>query len=164
MKTPVRCLAAAIAGTALLIVGPGGLAAAGATNVLSDKVTYTAGLVFNGTDFNIEQRTCSLTSDGETTPFPCQISGTANPLSNTVFTISTTVTSADGTINSTAMVTQSATGAFLGKGRGTEMDAPDPGQPPPPPYPCIAKYTGTANGAAGTISGTIKVKESSTAP
>jgi hypothetical protein len=164
MRTPVRCLAAAIAGTALLVVGPGAFATAGATNVLSDKVTFTAQLVPSPAGFTLQNLNCSLTSDGETQAFPCQISGTLMQTSPTTATISTTVTSADGTINSSATITTSSTGSFLGKGRGVEMDAPDiPGTPPPPPYPCVAKYSGTIN-AAMVMSGTLKIKESSTAP
>jgi hypothetical protein len=164
MKTPARCLAAGIAGTALLIVGPGAFAAAGATNVLSDKVTFTAQLVPNGPgQFTLQNQGCNLTSDGETQVFSCQISGLLTQTSPTTAGISTTVTSADGRTFSSARLTLSSTGSFLGKGHGSEEDAPDPGQPPPPGYPCIAKYSGTIN-AAMVMSGTLKMKESTTAP
>jgi hypothetical protein len=77
--------------------------------------------------------------------------------------ISTNVTSGDGKTTSAAALTVSSTGSFLGKGQGTEQDAPDPGQPPPPSYPCIAKYAVTVSSAM-VMAGTIKVKESATAP
>jgi hypothetical protein len=162
MKTPLRYLAAAIAGAALLIVGPGAFATAGATTVLSDKITFSAQLFPNGSGgFNLLDKSCSLTSDGETMPFPCQISGTFSNNTGAIL-ISTTVTSADGTITSGATLTCSSSATCVGKGRGTEMDAPDPGQPPPPPYRCIAKYAFT--NVSGVLSGTITVKEPSTAP
>jgi hypothetical protein len=157
-----RCLGATIAGTALLVVGPGAFATASATTVLSDKVTFSAQLVRNGSHtFNIQSITCSLTSDGETTPIPCQISGTlmrGNPSS-----VSTTITSADGTTTSGATLSFTSTGSFVGKGSGTEQDAPDPAGGIPQDYPCIAKYVGTIS-SSGVMSGTVKVKESGTAP
>jgi hypothetical protein len=134
----------------------------GATNVLSDKVTFTAKLVpLAGGGFSIQNMNCSLTSDGEATPFACQISGTFVQSAGTG-SISTNVTSGDGKTTSAASLTFSG-GSFLGKGQGTEQDAPDPGQPPPPSYPCIAKYSGTVSSAM-VMAGIIKVKESPTAP
>jgi len=156
-----RCLGATIAGTALLVVGPGAFATASATTVLSDKVTFSAQLVPNGPGtFNLQNMSCSLVSDGEPTPFPCQVSGTFMQSAGTS-SITTTVQSGDGTTTSGATLTFTGS-SFLGKGRGTEQDAPGPGTPPQT-YPCIAKYAGAIS-SSGVMSGTIKVKESTTAP
>jgi hypothetical protein len=160
MSTIKRCLSAAIAGSALLIVGPGPFATAGATTVLSDKVTFSAQLVPNGPGlYNIVNMNCSLVSDGETLPFDCQISGMFAS-SAVGDQISTTVTSADGTTTSGATLTRGINSSLVGKGRGTEQDAPEP---LPEDYACIAKYA-VAISSSGVIFGTMKVKESPTAP
>ncbi len=66
-------------------------------------------------------------------------------------TVNTTVTSGDGTIMSSAVTTTNATtGAFKGKGKGTEADI-EKGKPQPP-YPCKVKTSGTVT-SAGVIKG-----------
>ncbi len=157
--------AVAVLGLGATGIGVGTANAAPATNVFSDLVNFTAQLVPSsppGT-YTLQNKSCKLKSDGETKGFACQVSGTVTPSSPTG-TIQVTFTSADGTTtSSTFPVTFSSTGTFKGKGPGTENDAPDPGQPPPGPYPCIVKIKGSISGS-GLMTGVIRVLESSTQP
>src|ERR1700730_13888238 len=104
--TVKRSLSVAVVGAALTLVGPGAVTAASAapTYVVSDKVNFSAQLVASGTGFNLQNQTCSLTSDSETATVPCKISGQLKPTSPTTATLTTTVTSADGQTNSTAAI------------------------------------------------------------
>jgi hypothetical protein len=155
---------AAFASALALAAGPGALGAAATTYVLSDTVKFSAQLVPNSTGgYTLQNITCSLTSDGETGVFACQISGTVTPIAGTSqATVNSAVTSGDGTINSSAIITENATtGAFKGTGRGTEADIEKGRQKPP--YPCKAKTSGTIS-TAGVMTGKIKVTEASNQP
>jgi hypothetical protein len=147
-------MGALVGGVAVAGVGP----ASAATTVGSDKISYS-GVVSSTGAFQSNQ--CFLTSDKEPQRFPCQVKGQLTP-GPAGLTINGTIDSPDGHTTFGVPVTVGAGGSFAGKGKGTEADTPDPGQPPPPAYPCVVKAAGTLGGS--TIAGTFKVKELSTRP
>jgi len=144
-----------------------GLMASGVTvshatkTVVSDKGTFTGVLSPNSTGFSLKSTKCSLTSDGETKPYTCRISGTIS----SSFAATLTLTSSDGMTRLTGQGKPNSGGTgFVFSGKATERDKPDPGKPAPKPY--SATWTGTATNpdAKGNTTGTFTVSESPTAP
>lgn len=156
--------AAACVGCLILVMTGGPVGAV--TLVLSDTAvfsgTITPGSV-SGT-FNFQSTKCALLSDQETTKFPCQLAGTITVPSTGNPTGTFTLSSADGQTQGTFSLTPiTGTSSFTVRGKATENDAPDPGGTSKP-YPAVVKGKVTPNLAAMTMTGRIKIFESSTAP
>jgi hypothetical protein len=161
-----RFLLISAAGLALAILGSGAAQAASATLVLSDRANF-AGVGRLGPakgTFVFASNKCTLMSDQETQPFPCQLTGQL--MRGAPITGFATLKSADGTVNWKFTLTPTGNGLYKMTGRGTEMDAPDPTGQPAPPYPCVVigviKIAPTPAGFA--FSGSLAVGEASTAP
>jgi hypothetical protein len=161
----VLVLGAVVVGTGLSGAGVGHAA----TLVPSDQVKWSGKAVANpdgSVDFQSSK--CQLTSDGEAT-VTCQLTGHATVDATGVITGTSVTQSSDGTItdNFTSTPDPSGSGAFTTKGKCTEKDTAEPGQPPPHPYPCREKGKGvtTANpDGTYSIKSQFKVLEKSTAP
>jgi hypothetical protein len=160
--------AAACAGCLSLVMTGGtvGAAVKPATLVLSDTSVFSGTITPGSTSgtFNFNSTKCALTSDVESTKFPCTLTGTITVPATGNPTGTFTLSSADGKTTGTFTLTPIAgTSSFAVKGKAKEMDAPDPGGPPTS-YAGVVKGTVTPNLAAMTMTGKIKIFESSTAP
>jgi hypothetical protein len=138
--------------------------------VLSDHVKFTGKAVPGSTQGSYDFRSdkCKLTSDGETKPFNCELSGhvTIDPATGAI-TGDAVVQSGDGKTTFNFTLTSTATaGTYRLKGRGIENDTPDPGQPPAS-YPCTVRgqvvATPQPDGSI-LLSGGFNVSEKNTAP
>jgi hypothetical protein len=137
-------------------------------SVVSDVVSF-AGTATPGPNpgtYTIQVQRCSLTSDGESTIYPCQMGGsfTVTPAGTSG---SAVVGSPDGNVNwNFTLVPTTTANHYKMKGSGMEADAPENGVSEPP-YACstIGGWVLTPAPTGGyVISGKTKVLESSTAP
>jgi hypothetical protein len=160
--------AAACAGCLSLVMTGGTVGAAikPATLVLSDTTVFSGTLTPGSTSgtFNFNSTKCALTSDGESTKFPCTLTGTITVPATGNPTGTFSLSSPDGQTQGTFTLTPvSGTSSYAVKGKAKETDAPDPGGPPTS-YAAAVRGRVTPNPAAMTVQGKIKVFESSTAP
>ena len=165
-----RSIAAAAACVGCLsLVMTGGTAGAGirpAALKLSDIAVFS-GTITPGTTtgtFNFKSTKCTLTSDAESTKFPCTLMGTITVPATGSPTGTFSLTSADGQTTGTFTLTPvTGTSSFTVKGAAVENDAPDPGGPPTH-NKAVVKGTVTPNLTAMTMTGKIKIFESAKAP
>lgn len=151
----------AVAGLGVVALGAAPAAARPATSVLSDRVRFNATATVSAGMYMFKTTSCTLVSDGETTPYPCRMSGQFPVLPPQ--TGSATLVSADGITTWTYTLTcLSPCKSVAMKGAGVEADAPEGGKVQPK-YPARMHGIWTAT-AAGTLAGTVVVRESSTAP
>ena len=160
----VRFTRVGVAVAAGLLAGMWTSGVAWATTVTSDRFAFSGILQRNPTpppDFFFRSTQCILASDNNEPNFPCQVSGTLTKTA-TGYSGTSTTTSKDGKISSTFTLTPTTTaGQYTLKGTATETET-EGGK--------TEKYATTVVGtwklspAAGTISGTTKVLEASTAP
>jgi hypothetical protein len=171
LTTAIRrgiALGTACAGLSLVLTGgTAGAATKVAARVLSDTIVFS-GTIMPGPvqgSFIVTSQKCSLASDQETTPVPCQLHATVTVPATGNPTGNFTVVSSDGQTQGAFTLTPiSGTSSFALKGSGKEKDAPDPGQPAPPPYSATMSGTVTPNFATMKVNGKIKVFEATTAP
>jgi len=164
-----KCLGVGLLALGVLAFGAGPAAAATATYVVSDTITYSAVAVPGPVAgaYVVQSTKCSLKSDGEKTAYSCKLGGKLTVSASGGIGAGTSTSSGDGQITGTGTGSASSTGVFKVTGKGMERDAPDPGKPTPKPYPCIFRGSGTLAPIAGggfNITGTFVISELSTQP
>jgi hypothetical protein len=149
------------------VVAAGTATAAAPVFVVSDKVSFAGNATPGPVPgiFVFQSTRCILHSDTEPTA-QCQLSAEFSTSSTGAVTGGATLSSPEGTTKWSFIFTHPSASTFLMKGKGTEMDNPDTGRPPPPQYPCKAKGTGsyTPTSSGFSLTGTIVVKELSSQP
>jgi hypothetical protein len=132
-------------------------------SVVSDRVTFTATPDLNGF---YKSTTCSLVSDGEATPFSCDVSFSfgIDPFTGACGLSGGSLVSADGTTTFTGSCVSLSCDGFQLAGGGIEADAPENGKASPK-YPATVDVAFTSlSGCFGEIAGTIVVSESFASP
>lgn len=161
-------VAAACAGCLSLVLTGGtvGAAVRAATVVLSDTAAFSGTITPGSTSgtYNFNSTKCVLASDAEAAKVPCTLTGTITVPATGNPTGTFTLTSKDGQTTGTFTLTPiTGTSSFAVKGKATENDAPDPGGTSKP-YAAVVRGKVTPNPATMTMTGKIKIFESSTAP
>jgi hypothetical protein len=164
-----RAVTVTIAVAGIGALGAGAANAAPNNPVLSDKIGFS-GVAVPGSapgSFVFRSRTCRLTSDTETQVFPCQLTGQFAKSATGGISGSAMAVSQDGKITwKFTLVPTTVANEYRLRGAGSEMDAPDPGQPPPPTYPCavMGSVKLVPMGTGFGMTGGLAVFESSTSP
>jgi hypothetical protein len=151
----------AMAGLALVGLGAAPAAARPATLVRSDGVKFSALVSGTKATLTFKSTSCALSSDGELKIVPCVLTGsfsTTPPFPGTAKLVS-----ADGVTTWKFTLTPISSTSAKMKGAGVETDASEGGKPSRP-YPATMSGIWTIGVAAPTISGSVVVSESSTAP
>jgi hypothetical protein len=143
-------------------IGVGPAAARPAKIVLSDSVKFSANYVYtSSSSATFSSTSCTLTSDGETKPYKCQITGEWHYTSTGALNGSAKMVSGDGTTKWTFVLIVASSSQAKMNGSGVEADAPEGGKPSPQ-YKCT--LTGQWTAVSGVLSGNIAVLEPSTSP